>query len=109
MTYGDCGQHGLGPPTCQSLVRRERRQLLESSRKIAPRECPEIFRKIPPDNRPHHEQAPPMATVPQFPPIRSQVPEHLRRELAHGRWSGVMPGSNRLARESGVSALTASR
>jgi len=44
--------------------------------------------------------------VPQFSPIRAQVAEHVRRELAHGRWGGVMPGSHRLARELGVNRKT---
>ena len=32
-----------------------------------------------------------------------QVAAHLREGLLQGRWSGVMPGKNRLARELGVS------
>jgi DNA-binding LacI/PurR family transcriptional regulator len=47
-----------------------------------------------------------MATAPRFSPIRSQVLEHLRHQLAQGRWSAVMPGSNRLAHELGVSRKT---
>ncbi len=35
-----------------------------------------------------------------------QVAEHLRKELAQGTWSGLMPGSNRLARELGVGGNT---
>jgi DNA-binding LacI/PurR family transcriptional regulator/DNA-binding MarR family transcriptional regulator len=35
-----------------------------------------------------------------------QVAEHLRNELAKGTWSGLMPGSNRLARELGVGGNT---
>jgi DNA-binding LacI/PurR family transcriptional regulator len=35
-----------------------------------------------------------------------QVAEHLRNELTKGTWSGLMPGSNRLARELGVGGNT---
>ncbi len=35
-----------------------------------------------------------------------QVAEHLRKELSQGTWSGLMPGSNRLARELGVGGNT---
>ncbi|MCH1498406.1 MAG: substrate-binding domain-containing protein [Akkermansiaceae bacterium] len=35
-----------------------------------------------------------------------QVAEYLRKELNNGTWSGIMPGSNRLARELGVGGNT---
>ncbi|MCX6877729.1 MAG: substrate-binding domain-containing protein [Verrucomicrobia bacterium] len=59
------------------------------------------------DNPTHKEQVLSMGSVTQFSPIWSQVAEHVRRELAYGRWSGVMPGSDRLARELGVNRKTA--
>jgi len=47
-----------------------------------------------------------MDSAPQFSPMRMQVVAHLRRELASGRWGGMMPGSHRLARELGVNRKT---
>ena len=38
--------------------------------------------------------------------LAEQVAEHLKEELGRGRWSGVMPGRDRLALEFGVSAAS---
>ena len=46
-----------------------------------------------------------MAKVP-FLTITQQVAEYLRRELARGRWAGLMPGKHELAAELEVNNKT---
>ena len=53
----------------------------------------------------HFRQFYPMTTI-RILAASEQVAEHLRNELAKGTWSGLMPGSNRLARELGVGGNT---
>lgn len=42
----------------------------------------------------------------RFPTITEQVEDHLRKELARGRWAGLMPGKHVLAAELGVNNKT---
>lgn len=38
--------------------------------------------------------------------IAEQIAQHLREEIAHGRWRELMPGRNELARELGFNNKT---
>ncbi|BCX46297.1 hypothetical protein HAHE_02050 [Haloferula helveola] len=42
----------------------------------------------------------------RFLTISEQLAEHLRRELARGRWNGLMPGKHRIAKELGLNNKT---
>ncbi|MCH7228412.1 GntR family transcriptional regulator [Haloferula sp. A504] len=41
--------------------------------------------------------------------VAEQVAQHLRKELEQGRWTGLMPGRNRLVEELGVNGRTVER
>ncbi len=43
---------------------------------------------------------------PNFSPIRKQLADHLREGISRGRWTGTMPGRDRLARELEINPKT---
>lgn len=58
------------------------------------------------DNQPPLEQVLSAVSSFNFSSITSQVADHLRQEILSGRWTGTMPGRNKLSEELNVSPKT---
>jgi DNA-binding transcriptional MocR family regulator len=43
---------------------------------------------------------------PNFSPVRKQLADHLREGISRGRWTGTMPGRDRLAHEMEINPKT---